>query len=91
MILHAGQQRRHGHKEQIFGWRSGRRRGWYDLREQQGNIHITICKTDSQWELIYDTGSPKPVLCDHLEGWGEGKGSSAQEGRLTGMPMTDSR
>ena len=33
MILHAGQQRRHGRKEQTSG-HSGRRRGWDALREQ---------------------------------------------------------
>ena len=32
MILHAGQQRTHRHKEQTFG-QSGRRGEWYDLRE----------------------------------------------------------
>ena len=31
-ILHAGQQRRHRHKEQTFGL-SGRRRAWDGLRE----------------------------------------------------------
>ena len=33
MILFAGQQRRHRHKEQNFG-QSGGRRGWDDLREK---------------------------------------------------------
>ena len=31
---------------------------------------------------MYDAGSPKPVLCDKLEGWGG-------EGRDTCMPTTD--
>ena len=31
--------------------------------------------------LLYDTGNPKPGLCDSLEGWnGEGGGREAQEG-----------
>ena len=47
MILHAGQQRRHRCKEQTFGL-SGRRCRWDDLREQQGNMYITICKIDDQ-------------------------------------------
>ena len=32
MIPHAGQQRRHSYKEQIFGL-NWRRQGWNDLRE----------------------------------------------------------
>ena len=59
--------------------------------ENSTETYITICKTDSQWEFDIWHRNPKPVLCDHLEGWGEGKGSSAQEGGLTSMPMTDSR
>ena len=43
-------QRRYRHKEQTFG-HSGKRRGWDDLREEHGNIYITIHKTDSQWEF----------------------------------------
>jgi len=46
-ILHAGQQRRHRYKEQTFGL-SGRRCRWDDLREQQGNMYITIYKIDDQ-------------------------------------------
>ena len=26
-------------------------------REQRGSMYITICKTDSQWEFVYDSGS----------------------------------
>ena len=57
MIVHAGQQRRHRHKEQIFGWRSGRR-GWYDLREQHWNIYITMCERDSQQEFYISHREP---------------------------------
>ena len=64
----AGQQRRHRHKELTFG-QSGRRRAWDDLREQHWNIHITICKIASG-SLMCEAGSPKPALCDNLEGWG---------------------
>ena len=49
MILHAEQQRRHRRKEQTFGF-SGRRRGWDELTEQHGNIHIIIGKTDDQYK-----------------------------------------
>ena len=31
---------------------SGRRRGWDALREQHGNIYITICKIDSQRKFV---------------------------------------
>jgi len=34
------------------------------------NIHITICKIVTR-NLLYDTGNPKPVFCDHLEGCDE--------------------
>ena len=47
MNLFAGQQWRHRHKEQTFG-HSGERKGWDDLREKHCNIHITVCKIDSQ-------------------------------------------
>ena len=50
MNLSAGQQRRHRHRKQTCG-HSGGRRGRDELREQHGNIHITICKIDSQWEF----------------------------------------
>ena len=37
---------------------------------------------------MYDTGNPKPVLCDNLERWdGEGGGRGVQEGGDTCMPM----
>ena len=32
-------------------------------------MYITVCKIDSQWEFMYNTGNPKPRLCDNLEGW----------------------
>ena len=48
-ILPTGQQRRHRRKEQTFAL--GGRRGWDDLREQHGNIYITICKIDNQCEV----------------------------------------
>ena len=43
MILRAGQQRRHRHKEQNFG-HDGRRRRWEDLREQHWNIILPYVK-----------------------------------------------
>ena len=41
--------------------------------------------------LMYDTGNPKPGLCDNLEGWdGEGGGREVQEGGELCIPMSDS-
>ena len=67
MNLSAGQWWRHRLGEHTCG-HSGGRKGWEELREQHGNIYITLCKTVSQWELATG-GSSNPVLCDHLEGW----------------------
>ena len=36
---------------------------------------------------MYDTGNPKPVLCESREGWG-GEGGSGGRGMC--MPMTNS-
>ena len=60
--------------------------------------YITICKIDSQWgNLLYDTGSSNPVLCElsnpvlNLEGWdGEGEGKEFQEGGDICISMADS-
>ena len=49
MSLSAGQQRRCGQREQTCGLSGG---GWDDLREQHGNISITICKMDSQRKFV---------------------------------------
>ena len=50
MNLSAGQLWRQRHREQICGHSCGSR-GWDKSREQHGNIYITICKIDSQWEF----------------------------------------
>ena len=47
--LFSGEQWRRRHREQTCGHSRGRR-GWDELREQRGNIYITIYKLDSQWE-----------------------------------------
>ena len=39
---------------------------------------------------MYNAGSPKPVLCDNLEGMRGGDGSWYQEGGDTGIPMSNS-
>ena len=46
----AGQQWRGRHREQASGHSEGRK-GCDKLREQNGNIYITICKADRQWEF----------------------------------------
>ena len=66
------------------------------LREGEGGTNresgtetcITICKTDSQWEMLYDARSSSMVLCDHLEGWDEvGGGREVPEGGHIGWFM----
>ena len=45
----------------------------------------------SFWNLLYDAGNPKLVLCDKLEGWnGEDGGREVQEGGDICIPMADS-
>ena len=50
MNLFAGQQWRRRHTKQTCG-HSGGRRGWDELREYGGSIHINVCKIDGQWEF----------------------------------------
>ena len=53
--------------------------------------YITICKTDSQWELAVGPRELKPGLCNDLEEWdGEGGGKKVQEGGDMGTPTADS-
>ena len=49
-----------------------------------------INKTDKQWDLLYDAGSPSSVLCD-TERWDVvGCGKEVQEGGGVCTPMADS-
>ena len=50
MDLFAGQHWRRKYKEQTCG-PSGGRRGWDELRDERGNVSITIRKIDDQWEF----------------------------------------
>ena len=60
-------------------------------RECNMEIHITICKIDSQWEFVVWFKELKQGLCNSLKGWdGEGNGRGAQEGGDTGVPTADS-
>ena len=48
-------------------------------------VHVSF------WNLLYDAGNPKLVLCDNLKGWnGEGGGREGQEGGDTCIPMANS-
>ena len=86
----AGQQWRRRHGEQACE-HSGGRRGWGKLREEHGNMCITIRKTDGQWEFSVCCREFNPVLCDYLEGWdGVGDGRDLPEGKDMFIPMTDS-
>ena len=86
----AGQQWRHRHRKQACE-HSGGRRGWEKLREEHGNICVTICKIDSQWEFSVHCREFKPGLCDYLEGWDRvGDGRDLPEGEGMFIPMTDS-
>ena len=59
----------------------------YEWREQRGNIHITICKIDSE-NLLCDS---ELGLCNNLEGCnGVGGGRETQEGGDTCVPVADS-
>ena len=55
---HAGQQKRHRHKEQTLGL-TGRRWECNDLRECHWNMYITICKIDDQCEFNAGSRAPK--------------------------------
>ena len=42
-------------------------------------MYITICKTEASGNLLYDAGSPKPLLCDSQDRWeGVGGGKEVQ-------------
>ena len=59
--------------------------------EQRGNIYITVCKTDSQWEFALCPRELKGGLRDDLEGRdGARGGREVQEGRRTCGSMVDS-
>ena len=60
------------------------------LREDHGNIYITICKIDSQWELAVWLKELKLELCNILEGWGGAGWREVQEGGEICIPETDS-
>ena len=87
MTIFTGQQWRCRCKERTYEqcW------GWDEQTQQHGNIHTTLYKTDSQWELPVCLREFKLVLCDNLEGWdGMGGGRKVQEAVDICIPMADS-
>ena len=54
-------------------------------------MYITICETDSGWEVAILHRELNPVLCDNLEEWEWVRdGREAQEGEDISTPMADS-
>ena len=52
---------------------------------------LPYAKQITSGSLMFDTGHPKPVLCDKLEEWGgEGGARGIQDGGDTCMPVADS-
>ena len=60
MKLSAGQQWRHGHREETCGHRRGRK-GREGCVDRNTDTYITICRRDSQWESAVCLREPKPV------------------------------
>ena len=68
-------------------------RGEERVRCMESNMetYITICKIDSQWAFVYDSGNSKQGLRINLEGWDrEGDGEEVQEGGDICIPTADS-
>ena len=72
MNLFAGQEQRHRGREQICGASRGRR-GWEKLIGQHWNIHITIYKKASEWEVALYQGA-QPGALWQPRGMGGGRG-----------------
>ena len=75
-LLHSGNRRKENSSwwmlgQQSFGL-SGRRQGWYDLREQHWNMYITICKTDDQNKFNAWNRAPKGGALGQPRGIGWG-------------------
>ena len=57
---------------------------------KSSNIHITICKIESQWEFAVWLRKLNLGLCDNLEGWdGVGSGREVEEGGDICISMAD--
>ena len=50
--------------------------------ENSSETHtLPYVKQTASGSLLYDSGKPKPVLCDNLDGWG-GQGGIKREGHM---------
>ena len=67
MILHAGQQRRYGHKHRLLA-SVGEGEGEMICENSIKTYTLPYAKQIKRARLMYDAGHPKPVLCDILEG-----------------------
>ena len=88
--LFTGQQWRNRHREQTSGHGvSGGEGEMYGKSNME--THITICKTDSQWEFAVWLRKLKQGFCINLEGQDrEGDGREVQKGGDICIPMADS-
>ena len=69
---------------------SGSKKGGMIWENSTETYRLPYVKEIASGTLMYDTGNPKLVLCDNLEGWGgEGGGRGVQEGGDTCMPKAD--
>ena len=77
MNLFAGRQWRHRHREETFGHRRGRR-GWDELREEQGSIHATIYRLEHAEFCCVTQGAQPGALRwpEGRDGEGDGRGDT---------------
>ena len=68
MNLFAGQQWRCRHREPTCGHSRGGE-GGMDWKSNTETYTLQYVKQIASGNLVYDTGNPKPVLCDNLKGW----------------------
>ena len=65
MNLFVGQQWKHGQRGQTCGHGE-----WNKWREQRGHMYISVCKTDSQGDLLYDSGGHTSAVTTYRDGVG---------------------
>ena len=66
--LFTGQQWRCRQREPTCG-HSGGGEGGIDWKSNTETYTLQYVKQRASGNLPYDTGNPKPVFCDNLEGW----------------------
>ena len=91
MSLFAGQQWRCRHREKTCGHSWGRTRRGKNWESSTEIYTLPYMKQISSGNLLHDTGSSNPVLCDYLEVWDAVRdGREILEGGDTCTPMVDS-